>query len=289
MNLYPTDLGEQITRQVKSERSHLLAVPGTGMQPNTAGGLGLGGLALTGILWALCGLGLAIFMGCLTALCFIGYGYLAMNALNTDESLQRPLSSYEVQSMRERAQDPLLNSYLALAYSVINLPPTNDETANREVRDAITALGVAVEALPPEQQVVTEDPAALRAEAQIQIENAHLETDAVIAASRRRRAESLLRRADTSARTLLLLRRNRALREEVAEQIKALQTSLTALQVGGRQSAPELSGLAASIHRVALEANAVTVARAEVDTLLNQPQISAEDPTTQGIQLSAQG
>ena len=103
------------------------------------------------------------------------------------------------------------------------------------------------------------------------MENALAENDAVIAASRRRRAESLLRRADTSARTLLLLRRNKALREEVGEQIQALGTSLTALQVGGRQSAPELSGLAASIHRVALEANAVTVARAEVDTLLSQP------------------
>ena len=88
----------------------------------------------------------------------------------------------------------------------------------------------------------------------------------MIAASLRRRAESLLRRSDTAARTSLLLRRNRALREEVGEQIRALQTSLTALQVGGRQSVPELSGLAASIHRVALEANAVTVARAEVDT-----------------------
>ena len=118
---------------------------------------------------------------------------------------------------------------------------------------------------------------ALRAEAQTQIENAQGETDAVIAASLRRRAESLLRRADTAAKTLLLLRRNRALRDEVNEQIKALRTSLTALQIGGRQSTPELSGLAASIHRVALEANAVTVARAEVDTLLSQPLQSVEE------------
>ena len=72
-------------------------------------------------------------------------------------------------------------------------------------------------------------------------------------------------------------RRNRALRDEVNEQIKALRTSLTALQIGGRQSAPQLSGLAASIHRVALEANAVTVARAEVDTVLSQPERSVEE------------
>ena len=191
--------------------------------------------------------------------------------------MKQPLAYYEVQVIEQQANDVLMQSYLNLALSVINLPDTKDETANREVRDAVTALAIAVEALPPEQIVVSDDPAALRAEAQAQIENAQSETDAVIAASQRRRAESLLRRADTAAKTLLLLRRNRALRDEVNEQIKALRTSLTALQIGGRQSTPELSGLAASIHWVALEANAVTVARAEVDTLLSQPRRSVEE------------
>ncbi len=228
----------------------------------------------------LCGLHsflLACISGLFTVIFGSVYGYASAKALVLGRNSRSPISDYEIQTVKSRAKDTLIQSYLDLALSVIRLPATKDEAADREVREAITALGTALEALPLEQAVVTDDPEALRAEAQAQIENAQGEADAVVAASRRRRAESLLRRADTSARTLLLLRRNRALREEVGEQIQALGTSLTALQVGGRQSTPELSGLAASIHRVALEANAVTVARTEVDTLLSQPVQSREE------------
>ncbi len=241
------------------------------------GAMAVGSGILTLLCWALHIAPLAVFLGFSAVICLGWYAALALKAVNFTESLKRPLVPYEMETVRQQASDALLQRYLDLALSVVTLPDTKDETANREVRDAITALGTAIEALPPEQIVVTDDPQALRAEAQTKLEAAQSETDAVIAASQRRRAESLLRRADTAAKTLLLLRRNRALREEVGEQVQALRTSLTALQIGGRQSAPELSGLAASIHRVALEANAVTVARAEVDTLLSQPVRSAEE------------
>lgn len=209
---------------------------------------------------------------------------LVLEARDADAGRQKPVSIYEIQAARQKAPDALMQHYLDLVHSVLSLPATKDAAADREVREAVTALVVAVEALPPDPKVVADDPAALRAEAETQWSRAQAEGDAVIAASLRRRAESLRRRADTAARTLLLLRRNGALREEVGEQIHALQTSLTALQVGGRQSVPELSGLAASIHRVALEANAVTVARAEVDTLLSRPtteEARATGPTPQ--------
>lgn len=271
MDLYPNDLGRQISGEVQQERSRSLTTPAPGMPPNTMGAVAGGSLVLTLLCGALHLVPLAVFLGTAAVICLVWYAALAVKALNFTESLKRPVQTQELQSVQFQAGDPLRRNYLELALSVVNLPDTKDETANREVRDAVTALGTALEALPPEQVIVTDNPVALRAEAQAQIEDAQGEPDAVIAASNRRRAESLLRRADTSARTLLLLRRNKALREEVGEQIKALETSLTALQIGGRQSAPELSGLAASIHRVALEANAVTVARAEVDTLLSQP------------------
>ena len=253
------------------------------MPPNTMGALAVGSATLTLLCVALHLAPLAVFLGTAAVICLVWYAILAVNAVNFTESLKRPVLPHELQAVP--AGDPLQQNYLKLALSVVNLPDTKDETANREVRDAVTALGTAIQALPPEQVVVTDNPAALRAEAQAQIEDAQAEPDAVIAASRRRRAESLLRRADTAAKTLLLLRRNHALREEVSEQIKALQTSLTALQVGGRQSTPELSGLAASIHRVALEANAVTVARTEVDTLLSQPGRSVEEAEMQAVRL----
>jgi len=223
----------------------------------------------------------------LCTLVLIGYYCVqSRQALSTGAGRQNPVSAYEVQSVRQRAQDALMRHYLDLVHSVLNLPATRDEAADREVREAVTALGIAVEALPPDPKVAADDPAALRADSEMQALRAQAEGDAVIAASLRRRADSLLRRADTAARTLLLLRRNGALREEVGEQIRALQTSLTALQVGGRQSAPELSGLAASIHRVALEANAVSVARVEVDALLSRPSAcAAEEEARQALGL----
>ena len=277
MDLYPNNLGTQISREVQQERSRSSTTPAPGIAPNTMGAMAVGSGTLTLLCSVLHIAPLAVFLGFFAVVCLGWYAVLALKAVNFTESLKRPLSQYEMETVRLGANDALLQSYLNLALSVISLPDTKDETANREVRDAVTALAIAVEALPPEQIVVSDDPAALRAEAQTQIENAQSETDTVIAASQRRRAESLLRRADTATKTLLLLRRNRALRDEVNEQIKALRTSLTALQIGGRQSTPELSGLAASIHRVALEANAVTVARAEVDTLLSQPGRSVEE------------
>ncbi len=271
MDLYPHNLGEWISREVQQERSQASLDPKDGVKPDLFGRWALGCLIVAGLFWAMHGPVMAVFLAVCAVFCFACYGFLALRALNADEGQQKPVSDYELIAVRLRASDALVQGYLDLASAVLHLPATKDATADREVREAITALGVAVEALPPEAKVVTDNPAALRADAGMQTARAEAEEDAVIAASLRRRAESLLRRSDTAARTQLLLRRNGALREEVGEQIRALQTSLTALQVGGRQSVPELSGLAASIHRVALEANAVTVARAEVDTLLSQP------------------
>lgn len=201
--------------------------------------------------------------------------------MDADEGREYLLTSEELHHVSRSEKDPLVQQFLTLAYVVLALPTTEDATAEREVREAISALGLAVEALPPEQKVVTDDPTALRAEAETQAAEAQAETDAVIAASLRRRVESLTRRAETAARTLLLLRRNQALQEEVGEQIQALQTSLTALQVGGRQSVPELAGLAASIQRVAQEANAMTAARAEVGMMVAEPQVRVTRPSAE--------
>ena len=71
------------------------------------------------------------------------------------------------------------------------------------------------------------------------------------------------------------------MREELADQIGALRTSLAAAALGGDDSGPELAGLAARIRRVASEANAVTAARVEVDTLLSQPRAHAIVPVAE--------
>ncbi len=174
-------------------------------------------------------------------------------------------------------KEPLTLAYLNLIGSVIRAE-VSDPDAQKEVRAALQALGSTAVTLPVDApNTVTDDPAALRTEAARLSAEADAEPDAVIGASLRRRAESLTRRADTSGKTLLLLRRNQALRQETAEQMEALQTSLTAFHVGGQPSVPELADLAASIQRVAREASAITDARAEVGTLLAAPGRAREE------------
>ncbi len=93
----------------------------------------------------------------------------------------------------------------------------------------------------------------------------------MIAASLHRRTEALQGQIETMSRVKIIMRRNMALRDELADQIGALRTSLTAAALDQDGGGPELALLAASIRRVASEANAVTAARVEVDTLLSQP------------------
>ena len=105
-----------------------------------------------GLFWAMHAPAVAVFMGICAVFCLTGYGFLALRALDADASQQQPVSTYELQAVRQRAQDALVQSYLDLARSVVSLPATRDATADREVREAITALGTAVEALPPEHE-----------------------------------------------------------------------------------------------------------------------------------------
>lgn len=184
--------------------------------------------------------------------------------------------------VRNGGDDPLLGMYLELVWAVMHLAPlaTSREDTERSAREAIRALGGAIEALPPQTvEGVPDSHAKLQAVAARLASEAAGETDPVVAASLGRRVEALRGQAETVARVRVLLRRNMALREEMADQIGALRTSLVAATLGGDDSGPELAGVAARIRRVASEANAVTAARVEVDTLLSQTR--ADVPTVQ--------
>ncbi len=188
------------------------------------------------------------------------------------KKLRDAASECELAELHDGLKDALAKNYLDLVLAIREVPVTPGTAAEQEVRGAIRALGAAIDSLPPpEKELVTDDPGALRLDAERLAAEAEVETDPVVLASLRRRADSLTRRAETAARTRLLLRRNGALREEVAEQIGALRTNLTAFRVGGEQAAQEMTGLAASIQRVTIEANAITAARDEIDALLSAP------------------
>ncbi len=211
-----------------------------------------------------------------------------MTAERKPVSTLPPLSLAETKALTVLQNDALLHSYLDLVGDILQTN-VSDRDAQQEIRAALQTLGTTVVSLPAEQpRAASDEPARLRAEAVRLFDEADAEADAepdaVIGASLRRRVESLTRRADTAAKTFLLVRRNQALRQETAEQMEALKTSLTAFRVGGQPSVPELADLAAGIQRVAREANAITEARAEVGTLLATPGREREDKEQVGRQ-----
>ena len=182
---------------------------------------------------------------------------------------------------RKGNEDALLGLYLEMIWSAMHLSPlpAGQPDTEKNAREAIRALGGAIEALPPRTlDGVPADYAGLQAMAASLAADAPLESDPVVAASLHRRAEALRGQAETVARVRILLRRNEALRAELSDQIGALRTSLAAASLGGGDGGPELAGLAARIRRVASEANAVTAARVEVDALLSQRDARAGAP-----------
>jgi hypothetical protein len=189
------------------------------------------------------------------------------------EPLFEPLMVNEIRHLQQMDRDSLSRGYLELVISAVDTPCARDSETEQSVREALLALATSMANLPaPSARDMQETSAALQTEAGKLTADADRETDAVVTSSLRRRAEALLRQAEIAGQTSLLLRRNEALRLEVAGQIAALQTSLTALRVGGSQAVYELAGVAASIQQVALEAGALTQARSEIGDIVNTVQ-----------------
>ena len=181
-----------------------------------------------------------------------------------------PLTAEEVWQARAGVTDPLKRPFLDLAIAAINTAPPQDVESQKSVREALRTLGDSITGLPLLARDGTpDDPAAFQIQAEQLGREADAERDPVIAASLRRRADALHRQAETAARTNTLLRRNEALRQEIAGQIAALQTSLTALRVGGAQAVYELADVAANIQQVAIEAGAITQARSEIGDIVS--------------------
>ncbi len=292
MEIYPENLGPELGAAVRQNREAPLSYLKVNPAPNVVGAVLLGDVLLTLGLW-LMSHDVSAWFGTVSSVFLLG-AYFKQTLASADVRRQweqaraaTPLREAEMHPRYFYYKEPLTLAYLNLVGSVIQARVL-DPDAQQEVRAAVQTLGTTVFALPIEDpKTVVDDPARLQAEASRLSAEADAEPDAVIGASLRRRAESLARRADTAAKTSLLLRRNQALRQETAEQMEALKTSLTAFRVGGQPSVPELADLAAGIQRVAREANAITEARAEVGTLLAAPGRLRED--TEPIQRQSVG
>ena len=289
MDVYPQDLGREAGRQI--ERHRLWSVTGSvedavdrpaPRRPVTPLGFYLG-WGLFASLLAVVGLHVAFavtFPFCMIG-AFVWYGGVRSNgdasrqASGVPDSPEARLTLKEVAAMQAECPDPLLRRYWDLVRTALTLPQSDGLGADgeRSVREALRALGGAIENLPVRAlDGLPGDTGDLRGAATRMEADAQGEADVVVAASLGRRAEALRRQAETLARVAVILRRNAALRDELADQMGALRTSLSASALGQDAGGLELAGLAAHIRQVAREADAVTAARVEVDTLLTRPE-----------------
>lgn len=180
---------------------------------------------------------------------------------------QTPLAAGEVEAFPSAAYDDLERAYLALIFSAVHQKVPVD--AEPEVRNALRALGEAIDRLPGVPPV-TDTADDLESQANALRAQAGADDDAVVAESLLRRADSLLRRADTVRRSAQFARRALAVREEILAQIETLRAGVAAFDTGAGDVG-DLKHLAESVRRVAVEADSLAAAREELDAFLGEP------------------
>ncbi len=181
---------------------------------------------------------------------------------------KEPLSAAEINSLLlskmigvDRAYIELIREAAAQA-----IPPD----AERGLRDALRALGRAIDSLPPDA-TPPQNAAVLRQKATDALAHAHQESDEIAAASLTRQANALARQAASIDRTTQVLHQTNVLRAEVLAQIAALRAGLTDYSLSGTADTILLAMLSQDAQRVADEAVGVAHARRELDVFVAAP------------------
>lgn len=217
-------------------------------------------------------LGFSIFGTGVSGLWLLGYGPLAQYVFR---NAHRPLSAKEVEDMIGQCQDELSKAYLQLARDAIRVE-VNEPTA-ATLREALSALGEAIEALPA-VVIEPQDTTLLRSQAAELQSRAATEADPVISQSLARQADSFEQRAESQEKSALVGRRAAVLRDEIFAKIAALRDALAAQQTGALD-ATALTALSESARSVAKESHNAASANDELERYLT-PQ---EPPLTQHV------
>ncbi len=174
-----------------------------------------------------------------------------------------------------RTQPPFRDleiAFLTLIRDALDRPDYENALAERDLHDALRALGDAISRLPhvsaspAETIVLRQNASAIRA---------RNDNDAVVAASLARQADALEREADAADETNVLARRTAFLRQELLAQTRALRAGLFAAVHNTSSAAPAqnpsaLTDLAQAVEAVAGEAKALARAQLELDEV-NEP------------------
>ena len=212
-------------------------------------------------------LGFSVFGAGTTALWMFAHGPVAQFVFR---KAHEALSPKEVEDLISRSQDELSKAYLQLVRDAV-LVEANEATALK-VREALFALGEAIDALPA-VVIEPQDSTLLRTQAQELTERATKETDSVIAASLLRQAESAEQRAESQEKSAIVGRRAAVLRDEILSKIAALRDAIAAQQ-SGALDATALAALSESARSVAKESQSAASAHDELARYLT-PQETA--------------
>lgn len=205
--------------------------------------------------------GFSAFGAGITGLWALGHGPFAQYVFR---NAHKALSVKEVEDMIGRCQDDLAKAYLQLARDAV-LVEANEATAAK-LREALLALGEAIEALPA-VVIEPQDTTLLRAQAAELQARSVAETDAMISESLARQADSFLQRAESQDKSALVSRRAAALRDEIFAKIAALRDALAAQQTGALD-AKALTALSESARSVARESQSAAAANDELQRYL---------------------
>lgn len=192
---------------------------------------------------------------------------------------KKPVSVGEIETiLHSIADDPLEKTFLTLARDISNQSGELPEGVAQEVRHSLKAIGEALDRLPQmvgaASGTTLSENVDLLAQAERAREEAIEERDPIIAASLLRRAEAQAGAAQAAGHSALLIRRSKALRDELAAQIESLRLGMLSYQSGATDTT-NLARVAQSVRKVATEASEVTRASAELDSAVRGDAVSA--------------
>jgi hypothetical protein len=218
-------------------------------------------------------LGFSAFGAGVTGMWLLGHGPFAQVVFR---KAHEALSPKEVEDLIGRCPDELTKAYLQLVRDATLVPAS--ETVAQKLREAISALGEAIEALPA-VVIEPQDTTLLRTQALELRERSVAESDALIAQSLARQADSFEQRAESQAKSALVSRRASVLRDEILAKIAALRDALAAQQTGALD-ATALASLSESARSVAKESQSAASAHEELERYLT-PQEALLQKNTQ--------
>ena len=186
----------------------------------------------------------------------------------------RVIGKSEIESLLPTARGRLERTYLNLVLDSLR-QTIPSESAQADIRAALRDLGDTVSRLPSDAVPATSEE-TLREQATERRLQAQAEPDSFVRASLLREAEAFDRRAAMGAQSASSARRLSALRHEARTQMDALRAVLIAFEHTSHADATTITHLSETVQHVALEAQAASTARRELEedeivTLFGKP------------------